>query len=607
MSSDLSAAQGGNLWGSLSAALLDFQAYPGRYPTASREPRILFDRVTDVLTLAADRNVDGLPEDPDLQQRLRDAARFFVRAAMLRHGLDHFALLGLHRGFEPALLRDHYRMLIRMTHPDFASDQNEWPADAATRINLANDVLASPERRQAYEQSLPLKPAFAEAVVPARRRQAMQPSGAWPVKAAPRRWPFLVAGLFVGLLAVLAFWPAETNHERLTQLVREAPPERPPEKVARAVAAAPAPASAAVAVAAVVPPSTPVVVPVALAQVIGDPPVAAVVEPRAPTSSAASAALPVVVAAVAPSPPPVVVAAVAPSPPPVVASRAELKVTPPVVNSPLAPVPPAAPPAAVAQPKLARATAPGAPTSPAVATTPAAEASGMRMSRVLAFVPPITGAAAATRAPAETPAESRADAALAITPPAAPAATTVATVRPPPRPVVETPASSLVVSPAVAIAAPVSTPAATPVTVPVTISAAIPPARNRVEATESATAPGIRMSDVQPLLTQLLGALQSGRGDQAARLVDRSARPDDSRFTDAFSRMLSGSRVIRLGQVQFAGRAGGEQLVVDGVIQLQLQDNSQQLFMKEFVLRAQFASRAGQTVMTQLVAGEGTR
>ena len=62
-----------------------------------------------------------------------------------------------------------------------------------------------------------------------------------------------------------------------------------------------------------------------------------------------------------------------------------------------------------------------------------------------------------------------------------------------------------------------------------------------------------------------------------------------------------------LGQVQFAGRAGGEQLVVDGVIQLQLQDNSQQLFMKEFVLRAQFASRAGQTVMTQLVAGEGTR
>ena len=115
------------------------------------------------------------------------------------------------------------------------------------------------------------------------------------------------------------------------------------------------------------------------------------------------------------------------------------------------------------------------------------------------------------------------------------------------------------------------------------------------------------MSDVQPLLTQLLGALQSGRGDQAARLVDRSARPDDSRFTDAFSRMLSGSRVIRLGQVQFAGRAGGEQLVVDGVIQLQLQDNSQQLFMKEFVLRAQFASRAGQTGMTQLVAGEGTR
>ena len=116
------------------------------------------------------------------------------------------------------------------------------------------------------------------------------------------------------------------------------------------------------------------------------------------------------------------------------------------------------------------------------------------------------------------------------------------------------------------------------------------------------------MSDAQPLLSQLLGALQSGRGDQAARLVDKPGRSDaDARFASAYGRFLSGARVVRLGQVRFAGRPGGEQLVVDGVVQLHVQDDGQPVVTREFVLRALFALRAGQTVMTQLSAGDGAR
>ena len=139
-------------WGALAGCLLDFEAFPGRYPLALREPRLLFDHGTEVLTLASGRALEGLPQDAALEARLRQAARFFVRTALLRPGVDHYTLLGLTPGFEPATLREHYRMLIRLTHPDFAADGRAWPADAATRINQANDVLSSTVSRQDYER-----------------------------------------------------------------------------------------------------------------------------------------------------------------------------------------------------------------------------------------------------------------------------------------------------------------------------------------------------------------------------------------------------------------------------------------------------------------------
>lgn len=64
-------------WGVLASLLLDFQAYPGRYAVVMREPRLLFERATEILMLAAGRAVEGLPEEPELETRLREAARFF--------------------------------------------------------------------------------------------------------------------------------------------------------------------------------------------------------------------------------------------------------------------------------------------------------------------------------------------------------------------------------------------------------------------------------------------------------------------------------------------------------------------------------------------------
>jgi hypothetical protein len=122
----------------------------------------------------------------------------------------------------------------------------------------------------------------------------------------------------------------------------------------------------------------------------------------------------------------------------------------------------------------------------------------------------------------------------------------------------------------------------------------------------SVAAETLRLADVQPLLGQLLGALESGRGEQVIRLLDYSAQQGDggARFVDVYKRALSGARVVRLGPVRFAGRNGNDQLFVEGVVQFHLQDDSQQLTTRELVLRALFASRGGRPVLTQLSASE---
>lgn len=124
-------------------ALLDFERTPGRYPVALREPRPLFEHIDSVILLASERPVAGLQATPAAEHALRRAARHFVRTVMLRPGADAFTVLGLAPGFEPAQLRVHHRLMIRLTHPDFGAAGEIWPADAATRVNRARDLLSS--------------------------------------------------------------------------------------------------------------------------------------------------------------------------------------------------------------------------------------------------------------------------------------------------------------------------------------------------------------------------------------------------------------------------------------------------------------------------------
>jgi hypothetical protein len=133
-------------WSRVLPALLDFERSPGRYPVALREPRPLFEHIGSVMLLASGRPVQGLPAAAVNGLELHRAARFFVRTVMLRPGSDPLTLLGLRPDFEPAQLREHYRLMIRLTHPDFEVAGERWPAGAATRVNLAHDLLSREKR-----------------------------------------------------------------------------------------------------------------------------------------------------------------------------------------------------------------------------------------------------------------------------------------------------------------------------------------------------------------------------------------------------------------------------------------------------------------------------
>jgi DnaJ-class molecular chaperone len=69
-----------------------------------------------------------------------------------RAELDPYATLGLDRNCTAAQIRDAYRLLAKLHHPDV----NAGGADAMARtqdLNAAHEMLSDPERRQAYDQT----------------------------------------------------------------------------------------------------------------------------------------------------------------------------------------------------------------------------------------------------------------------------------------------------------------------------------------------------------------------------------------------------------------------------------------------------------------------
>lgn len=514
MQSDLRSS---SVEGAFFDSLFDFEARPGRYAIARREPRVLFERTYEVLTLACGRALGGIDLEPATAAAAHKAARFFVRSVLLRPGSDPYTVLGVTRDAPPSVLRDHYRLLMRLTHPDFLeANERSWPVDAATRINQAYDALSAPDRRREIDQAV-LKAAFSDPAVasPLLRRPATRPNRARArtsgrraalvasmVSAARKGATALVdrAQHFSFTRAYLPMWSAAFGVAGLGIVLlwlwsaadsREITVGPPPEAVARVERT-----------------------PVRQSQLV------------ASAADSERAAVPV-----------------------------ELAQT----EIPAATFPPASSKPAIAVERASAAVASREPVPSTVA---------FPVTRVEPIASPLLKIdTTVDRFPAPVD--------LPVQPPAA------APIAPSPQQTVQTVA--------VAVAAPslVST-------VPV-ITSPIAPA-----------APRIGMADVQSALTSVVGAIQSGRGEDALQWLDRSARRSDAAtgFVQAYNRMRSGAKVIGVGQVSFRGISLSDQFVVDGTVQLFVQDENQRTIAREFKMKAHFISRDGNPILTQLSAAD---
>jgi len=88
---------------------------------------------------------------------------FFIKQVLLEPKGDFFRVLGVSHTAPPALIKEHYRYLIRIFHPDKDIDGEGWNDLYAPRINEAYNTLRNAIQRAQYEASLPKVDSFSPA------------------------------------------------------------------------------------------------------------------------------------------------------------------------------------------------------------------------------------------------------------------------------------------------------------------------------------------------------------------------------------------------------------------------------------------------------------
>lgn len=133
----------------LSEALLQYYAVPGRFSLMLRQPLIAFQQFDKIILWAQGKVQD---EADERKEELQKASIFFVQRVCFRGENTHYDVLGLEREFSADVLRQRYRALIGLTHPD--RNISGLPVNAAVRINKAYDILSNEQQRIEYDALL---------------------------------------------------------------------------------------------------------------------------------------------------------------------------------------------------------------------------------------------------------------------------------------------------------------------------------------------------------------------------------------------------------------------------------------------------------------------
>ena len=155
----------------------------------------------------------GIRQTGAKPQELRDAARFCIQQCCLVRGADSHRVLGVEPGAPLEQIKEHYRLLMRLFHPDRAAGRETWTDHYASRVNEAWTALsrmpdrAMPDNPPPSSGSVPAQ----DTVLPRAERAVERPgplSSRHPPgrrRRARRRWlPQLVwVGLTLAVMMVV--------------------------------------------------------------------------------------------------------------------------------------------------------------------------------------------------------------------------------------------------------------------------------------------------------------------------------------------------------------------------------------------------------------------
>jgi hypothetical protein len=156
-----------------------------------------------VLKLALDRVVPAWHRHIDGFDRaeLVEAAQAFVRQVCLWERASHYQVLCVERGAATEAIRENYRLLMALLHPDRQKGSGEWPTGCAQRVNEAYAVLSDAGARAGYDRDTRVAHVSAPF------------EGVHPGRVASRRRTrdfvrpfFLVTGVVAAIFVVQAWW-----------------------------------------------------------------------------------------------------------------------------------------------------------------------------------------------------------------------------------------------------------------------------------------------------------------------------------------------------------------------------------------------------------------
>ncbi len=169
--------------------LLWYFREPMRYRAeARRRDAPLLDSEV-VLKLALGRRIDfvaAVPSDAETAATLQKAAASYVRHLFFRPDATPYQTLGLAPGAAPEAIKESFRLLMHLVHPDRQDTRAVWPDAFAAQANRAYGILRNQDARARFDHEAQARAAMARAM---HRAAAAAAASKMPVVLRPRPRP----------------------------------------------------------------------------------------------------------------------------------------------------------------------------------------------------------------------------------------------------------------------------------------------------------------------------------------------------------------------------------------------------------------------------------